>query len=188
MTPKAEFFAKLRLKIHTHQADVNTVFKPLRDTSLTWQPNSKEWSILLCFDHLIQTYAYYQAKLEQALTAPIKVQTILDTYRPSVWGRIYMAFALNPHFSFPTPDALRPTGSPQRVVLEQYLIKQQEMLNLLETLEEIDLNRTRIPIEKNVAFNLGDCVKILVYHDSLHIRQAYQVHKKANEALETKGR
>jgi hypothetical protein len=35
-----------------------------------------------------------------------------------------------------------------------------------------DLHGTAIPIAKGVQFNLGDVLKILVYHDELHIGQA----------------
>jgi hypothetical protein len=169
------FFAELRSIIRSHVADVANIFQPLDDAALMWRPNPKEWSILICFDHLNQTYNYYQAKIERALAAPFLVEANEDNYRPSVWGGIYMFFALNPRMSFPTPAALMPTLSPERAALEQYLTKQQELLHLLSQLDRVDLARTRIPIEKSVAFNLGDCLKILVYHDSLHIRQARNV-------------
>lgn len=39
----------------------------------------------------------------------------------------------------------------------------------------IDLCRTQVPIALGVRFNLGDCLKILVYHDALHLSQALHV-------------
>lgn len=175
MTTKTAFFADLVAHIHAHREDVTNVFQPLDNAALAWQPDPNEWSILICFDHLNQTYAYYQPKIAQALSAPVRVQSVADRYRPSFWGRVYMFFALNPRFSFPTPDALRPSDAPERTVLERYLIKQAELLDLLGRLDGVDLTRTRIPIERGITFNLGDCLKILVYHDSLHIGQAHGV-------------
>lgn len=174
-TTKAILLADLRSMIHAHQADVDAVFQPLDDATLAWRPSPKEWSILICFDHLNQTHAYYHAKIARALSAPVPVEGDKDAYRASFWGRIYMFFALNPRLSFPTPNALMPNTAPQRTVLADYLARQQTLLDLLKTLDNVDLSRTRIPIEKNVAFNLGDCLKILVHHDSLHIHQAHDV-------------
>ncbi len=175
VTAKSIFFADLRSMIHAHQADVTTIFQPLDDAILSWRPNAKEWSILICFDHLNQTHAYYNAKLARAMAAPARVADDTDSYRASIWGRIYMFFALNPRWSFPTPAQLAPNSTPTRTVLDDYLGNQQALLDLLKQLATVDLTQTRIPIERNVSFNLGDCLKVLVYHDALHIRQAHNV-------------
>lgn len=175
LTSKTLFFSDLRSTIQTHQNDVTHVFQRLDDSALKWQPKPTEWSILLCFDHLNQTYVYYEAKIRRALLEPVTVEGEVDRYRPSFWGAIYMFFALNPRWSFPTPDALLPNAAPERATLDDYLGRQQALLDLFGTLHDVDLCRTRIPIEKNVQFNLGDCLKILVYHDSLHIAQAHGV-------------
>lgn len=173
MPTKSDFFADLRTKIRDHQSDVVTVFQPLDDTALTWRPNAKEWSVLICFDHLLQTYGYYQPKIERALLAPQKENG--GGYRSSFWGSIYLFFALNPRWSFPTPNALMPSATPERAVFARYLAKEQRVLDLLQSLDGVDVTRTRIPIEKGITFNLGDCLRFLVYHDSLHIRQAHEV-------------
>ncbi len=175
MTAKSTFLADLRTHIATHQRDVQQIFRPLDDDMLTWRPGPKAWSILLCFDHLNQTHLYYQAKIARALAAPIVAEPERDEYRASFWGGVYMAFALNPRFSFPTPDVLAPSATPTRAALDDYLRKQDELLATLDQVATVDLMRTSIPIEKSVRFNLGDCLKILVYHDGLHIRQAHGV-------------
>ena len=58
------------------------------------------------------------------------------------------------------------------MVLEVYLAKQDGLLEILEQVDQIDLTRTPVPLEKGIKFNLGDCLKVLVYHDDLHIKQA----------------
>ena len=90
MTTKELFFTDLRKLMRAHQADVENNFLALDDRVLEQRPNPKEWSILLCFDHLNQTYTYYQAKMQRALTAPVLVDSTPDHYLPSFWGRIYM--------------------------------------------------------------------------------------------------
>lgn len=173
---KSAFFADLVAHIQAHSTQTQTDFVPLSLTQLQWSPAPKEWSILQCFDHLNQTHDYYMAKIQTALASqPPRAQTGQDIYRPSFWARIYMFFALNPRFTFPAPAATVPQAQPDARVLDIYLGKQQQLLSLLEEVEEIDLTRTILPIEKNVRFNLGDCLKILVYHDALHLRQAENI-------------
>jgi hypothetical protein len=172
---KEKFLAELTSQVEAHLAEVRTTFQPLEETLLTWRPAPKEWSILICFDHLNQTYLYYQEKIERAIATPTLVKGSNDEYHPSFWGNIYMYFALNPKWSFPTPAALMPALSPERSVLEKYQANQLELVDLFHQLDQVDLKDTRVPIEKGVSFNLGDCLKILVYHDSLHIRQAHKV-------------
>jgi hypothetical protein len=174
MPTKAVLLADVRTRIAAHQRDLRTVFAPLADTALCWRPDAKEWSILHCFDHLNHTHVYYRAKIDRAMAAPVGVKG-RDEYRASFWGGVYMFFALNPRFSFPTPDAIAPADVPARTALDVYLQKQDDLLATLDQLAGVDLIQTRIPIEKSVQFNLGDCLKILVYHDALHIRQAQGV-------------
>lgn len=83
-----------------------------------------------------------------------------------------MYFALNPRYSFPTAEAITPEPTASREVLAVYLTKQTSLLEILDQVDHVDLSKTPIPIEKGVKFNLGDCLKVLVYHDALHIGQA----------------
>ena len=61
-------------------------------------------------------------------------------------------------------------------MLNQYLAYQETLLQHLDEAAAVDLVKTMVPIEKFVRFNLGDCLKILVYHDELHIGQAQRVY------------
>jgi hypothetical protein len=174
--PREPFLADLRARIGQHVAQVETVFAELDDAPLAWKPAPKEWSILQCFEHLVLTYDYYRPKLERALAAPTPVAAGPDGYAPSGWGRVYMYFSLNPRYSFPAAEVIAPGKTmPDRAVFAAYLEREAELLRLLDTLDGIDLTRTRIPVEKGVRFNLGDVLKILVYHDEVHFLQAQRV-------------
>ncbi|MBE2221946.1 MAG: DinB family protein, partial [Anaerolineae bacterium] len=156
------------------------VFQSLSDEQLNWQPDPKEWSILQCFDHLNLTHAYYRPKIEAALQNPVKAKPDEDMYKPSFWGRIYMHFAFNPKYSFAAQGEMVPETARlelaetavSRQVLETYLNKQTELLQTLDQCADVDLRHTPIPIATGVKFNLGDVLKVLVYHDELHFGQA----------------
>ncbi len=177
---KHTLLADLHQRIATHCETVVNTFCPLDPVQLSWQPTAKgkaEWSILQCFDHLNLTHDYYRAKLAGPLTTAPQVHTEQDHYQPSFWGGIYMHFSLNPKYSFPSPEPITPTAQPDRQVLNAYLARQEQLLKLCEAVGPLDLVKTMVPIEKFVKFNLGDCLKILVYHDALHIGQAQRVYE-----------
>jgi hypothetical protein len=170
-----ELVTDLVARIEEHQRNVATLFEPLSEEQLLWQPDPKEWSILQCFDHLNLTHQYYMPKVTQALENAVSAAPGADRYAPSFWAGIYMHFAFNPRYSFSAPTGVVPGTALQRTVLNVYLEKQEALLRVLDRAPHIDLCRTRVPIAKGVSFNLGDCLKILVYHDGLHMRQACNV-------------
>ena len=172
---KSAFLTDLKARIHHHQTRATTVFQPLDTSLLEWQPLPKEWNILQCFDHLNLTHNYYHSRIKLAMRTPSLVSGERDRYKSSFWGRIYMHFAFNPNYSFPTAAEISPTTRPQLNVLDVYLDNQQTLLAFLDQVGRVDLTKTPIPIEKGVKFNLGDCLKILVYHDDLHFGQAQQI-------------
>jgi hypothetical protein len=173
---KSEFFGDLHTRIHRHVETVQASFLELDLDQLNQPPQAGEWSILQCFDHLNLTHDYYRAKMAPSLANPVPA-SVPDLYSPSFWGRIYMHFAFNPRYSFPSPAFVRPeaTSALSRDVLTNYLTRQEELLQLLAEAGQIDLRRTTLHVEKIVNFNLGDCFKVLVYHDGLHMGQAERV-------------
>jgi hypothetical protein len=174
---KSALLQDLRGHIHQHCAVVEGTFQPLSKTHLNWQYDSKQWSIGQCFDHLNLTHDYYRPRIDAAMANPTPASAP-DTYAPSFWGRIYMRFAFNPRYSFPAPSVVVPASEMDAGVLEAYLQKQRELLSTLDQVSNVDLSAAPILIKAGVAFNLGDALKILVYHDALHIRQAGDVLKR----------
>ncbi len=176
MTSKPDFLADLRGRIHQHADQVQRVFLELDDAQLAWRPQPGEWNVLQCFDHLNLTHDYYAPKIAGGLAQRCPANPAADSYAPSFWGRIYMHFSFNPKYSFPAPSAVVPAAdSLGRDVLRRYLAKQETLLKTLDAVAAINLCATTVPVEKFVRFNLGDCLKILVYHDRLHIGQAERV-------------
>jgi hypothetical protein len=174
---KSALLRDLRGHIHQHCAIVEAAFQPLSNTHLNWQYDSKQWSIGQCFDHLNLTHAFYRPRVDTAMARPTPARNP-DLYKPSFWGGIYMHFAYNPKYSFPAPSVVVPASELDAGVLKAFLQKQRELLSTLDRVDTINLNAAPIPIKSVVSFNLGDALKILVYHDALHIRQADSVLKR----------
>ena len=168
---KNAFLKDLRGHIHQHCAIVEAAFQPLSNTHLNWRGDSKQWSIGQCFDHLNLTHAYYRSRIDPVLRTPAPARDP-DEYQPSFWAGIYMRFAFNPRFSFPAPSAVTPASELNAGVIQTYLQNQRDLLDILDAVQSLDLNDLPIPIKTGVSFNLGDALRIVVYHDALHLRQA----------------
>lgn len=173
MIAKNRFLAGLRRGVREHCAWVTTTLAALDVAQLRWQPSTRDWSILHCFEHMNLTHDYYRPKIQQALAQPVTDQTDY-TYTPSFWGRMYMHFAFNPRYSFAAPAGTVPSA-PQRAVLADCLAHQGRLVGMLHAADKVDLRRTRVPISPGVAFNFGDCLRVLVQHDELHVAQARRV-------------
>ena len=169
---KFDFLNDLETHIQRHNKVVAEVFQPLDSDQLNWRYVRKEWNIAQCFDHLNLTHEYYAPKIEASLAISKPADSQQDLYKPSFWGRIYMYFAFNPKFSFPTAEEITPQSESDLLVLDIYLEMQEALVEILNQVEKIDLRRTPVPLEKGINFNLGDCLKVLVHHDDLHIEQA----------------
>jgi hypothetical protein len=170
---KPDFLADLRHHIQQHCHTIAQRYAELDDTLLAQPPAPGEWSVLQCIDHLNLTHDYYRPRIEAALAAP-KPAGRSDLYRPSFWGRIYMHFAFNPKRSFATAAEITPSPANRanRDLFAAYLARQTQLLGWLDNIGWVDVVKTAVSIERGVKFNLGDCLKILVYHDSLHLDQA----------------
>ena len=170
---RAAFLDDLRARVERHGEILRREFLPRSEEALMQVPAPGSWSVSQCFDHLVATHAYYRPKIEEALEGEGEGEaSASDDYRPSFWGRIYMFFALDSRWSFKVAAEMAPEAAPGPEALEAYQERLESLALLLESLGEVGLSETRVPIERGVAFNLGDCLRVLVYHDALHFKQA----------------
>ena len=154
---------------------VRNEFAALGSDELLWHPSSKDWNILQCFDHLNETHSYYARRIQAAERQSLPAAGADAPYNPSFWGRIYMNFAFNPRLSFPARGEIAPGTNLSPAVLETWFAHQVTLLAWFQEGAQTDLSATRIPIERRVAFNLGDVLSILIRHNNLHIGQAQRV-------------
>lgn len=173
--PKGKFLSDLRVQAQYNRAAAHGCFKPLDPGALTWRPKPRTWNILQCFDHLNATHDYYQPRIAEAMANPVAPAHTEDQYAPSLWGRIYMFFALKPWLSFPTAAVIAPAPILGPEVLDRFIANCGALASLLKEATTLDVSAMRVRIDKGVAFNLGDCLKVLVHHDGLHINQAKRV-------------
>lgn len=172
-TPQPAFLTDLRARCEEHAQILARSFEPLDLDRLNAAPAPRAWSPLACFEHLSLTHDYYRPRIAAAIAGQLMPGADGEGYRPSFWGAIYMHFAFNPRLSFPTIPQITPAPGPlPRAVLQSYRERLDGLMQSLAAAEDLDLSRSRVPIAPGIRFNLGDCLKISVYHDRLHIDQA----------------
>ena len=169
------FLADLTARIHDQCEQVETLFLPLSERQLNWQPSPKEWSILQCVDHLNKTNRFYMGRIKRALQAARPTSGGPDDYKPSFWAGVYIRFAFNPRLSFPSPRQSVPESTLNLDTLTDYLAFQDNLLSLMKGVRNVSLTMTRTPLFKGITYNLGDYLKVLIYHDGLHMGQARRV-------------
>lgn len=132
------------------------------------------WSIAQCLDHLNAYGHHYLPTMRNAMASH---QGYAEMYRPT-WLGNYFTKMLDPDSGkrkiktfkkYDPPRAL----DPQAVVAE-FIRQQEELLTLLRTAAQKDLNAIRIPttLSRFIRMNLGDTFRFLIAHNERHVRQA----------------
>jgi hypothetical protein len=155
-------------------------FRSLDDTTLTQRPENGGWTILECVAHL-NLYASFYNKVFQQQVDSGKARTE-QPYRPGYLGS-RSAESMLPDaqgkLSMPmaTMKKMNPKGKDlDRTIIDRLIDQQRVLLDLLEKMESIDLNRNRcaltIPVLK---FRLGDTLRFHIYHNERHLQQAQRL-------------
>lgn len=152
---------------------------------LNAKDSPESWSALECIEHLNLYGDFYLPEVEMRIResgyAPQKIFT------SRLLGD-YFAESMLPKGKMRKMKTFRdknPLGSRlDKEVLTKFIEQQHKLLELLKESEEVSLNRTRtsISISRWLKLKLGDTLRILVYHNQRHMKQA----KRALRAVEVK--
>lgn len=141
--------------------------------------NSKDspesWSALECIEHLNLYGNFYLPEIEMRIResgyAPQKIFTsrlLGDYFAESMLPKEKMR-------KMKTFRDKNPLGSRlDKEVLTEFIEQQHKLLELLKESQEVSLNKTRtsISISKWLKLKLGDTLRVLVYHNQRHMKQA----------------
>ena len=71
-----------------------------------------------------------------------------------------------------------PIGSKlDKSTIDNFILQQEQILNLLEKAREVDLNKTKtaISISKWIKLKMGDTFRVVIYHNERHLVQANKI-------------
>ena len=142
--------------------------------ALDWNPPEGGWSVAQVFEHLCvatDDYLTVLRPLVDGLSANDKPRADL-TWRPSFAGGLLAKSMVSPR-KVSAPNAWQPGPSPRPNVIEEFLVRQQELSRLIARSANSEWNRARLasPVSFLVRMNIGDAFTILVRHAERHFRQ-----------------
>lgn len=152
-------------------------FKSLSHKDLNQRNSPGSWSVLECLEHLNRYGNFYLPEIDKRINAS---QLSKNEVFKSGWLGNYFALSmlpgengkLNKMKTFKSMNPLHQTLTVR--VIDQFLVQQREILHLLERAMERDLTAvsTSISISKLIKLRLGDTLRVVVYHNQRHVRQA----------------
>ncbi|TBX66998.1 DinB family protein [Flavobacterium silvisoli] len=153
------------------------VFQKLEEHQLRQKTHPEAWSVLECIDHLNRYYTFYLPALKKAIqTAQTKAGN--SSFKTGILGQFFVKLMEPKAGKIKKMKALaqmNPVNSNvQPEVLQQFITHQEELLSLLETSRNLNLNAVQVPtaMSKWVTISLGDTFRFIVVHNERHLLQA----------------
>jgi hypothetical protein len=162
--------------IESQLAEVNNLYKNQPAEILLRPAADGGWSIAQCLEHLNTYSAWYNAKIQAALTDRKNVPG--STTFKSGWLGAYLTNMIKQDATKKKYKAMaqhRPTEQlDARQVIESFLTNQQTLLQLIKKAAGADLECIRITttISAMIRLKLGDVLQFLVAHQDRHLSQA----------------
>jgi hypothetical protein len=151
-----------------------------KEDLLNLKSSPESWSALECIDHLNNYGRFYLPEIEGAISK-INAPSVFY-FKSGFIGNVF-AKAMLPKEKLTvmsSPSNMDPSrGTLTKDVLNTFLVQQKNYLDILDQSKNKNLNKSRIKvtISKWVRINLGDALRINVYHNERHILQALKASK-----------
>lgn len=168
---------RLETELRSQLAEVRAIFVPLDPETLRRRPNPEAWNILESLAHLNQFADDYLPLMQRAIhRAKARQWAPGDPVRYTARGQrmVRRADPANGKF-YRTAKRYNFSHLPVGVeVLKAFIIKNEQLLRVLQAAREVDINRALVP--KAHAwfgrFTLGNLLEFLVAHTQRHLAQA----------------
>jgi len=174
----------------------------LSDEQLNWKESDEKWSIAECLLHLnYVAESHFPATLKAIANKKSKKSSAITNFRRSWLGhRIVGGVRLGTNNQVNKPVEASQKYNPQnqssskidgQEVLKQFFKHQNSLLQMLQDSKTLNIQKIRVPVAFGglVRIQLGDVLKILVYHTERHVVQAqrilYHDHFPGNTSLDS---
>ncbi|PWN69387.1 DinB family protein [Chryseobacterium phosphatilyticum] len=162
---------------HLHFAET-LLIRPEKE--LNNRMSADSWSTLECLEHLNRYGDFYIPEINRHISATGKDPQL--TFRPGFLGNYFVKMIqpkekLN---SMKTIKEMNPVHTQlDKKVIEKFVKQQEELLELLWTARNVDLEKvkTGVSISRWIKLKLGDTFRFVIFHNARHIAQAKRVLK-----------
>jgi hypothetical protein len=161
---------------------------PINDEQLNWRESNEKWSIAECLLHLNYVSEYYfPATLKAIDNNKSKKKSAIPTFQRGWLGhRIVGSVRLGTNNKINKPVQAPQKYNPQKhssskidghEIIKQFLEHQNSLLQMLQDSKRLNIQNIRVPIALGglIRIQLGDMLKILVYHTERHVVQAQRI-------------
>ncbi|MFT5647075.1 MAG: hypothetical protein ACI976_001764, partial [Aureispira sp.] len=163
-------------------------FPNLSSDQLNWREHADKWSIAECLMHLNHVADYYLPATVKAIkNAKIKESSPKEQFTRGWLGHCYASkFRLNldnqmkSNIESPSKYDPRSTSSSTvdgKKIIANFLERQQTLQLVLQDSRGVNIQKTRVYTSFGglVSIQLGDMLKILIYHTERHTVQAQRI-------------
>ncbi len=180
LTPEKLLKALLETTLENLKAVEHFKSEPME--ILNWRQDSESWSILECIEHLNKYGGFYIPEIKNKIETSKYVSS--ELFRSNWLGRYFSKMvSYNENSSkMKTFKSMNPLNSKLTIqTLEKFKSQQYQIIELLNKSKNVDLDKTKtaISISKLIKLRLGDSLRVLVYHNERHVKQAEKVLGKA---------
>ncbi|CAN5159030.1 DinB family protein [soil metagenome] len=151
--------------------------------ALNWRVDPQSWSVLECVEHLNLYGDFYLPEIERVSSKSTYASE--PVFKSGILGN-YFAEMMLPRPGFKKIKTFKdknPLGSElEKTSIEKFILQQDKLTALLEKASHVSLNRTKaaISLSKYVKLKLGDILRVVVYHNQRHLKQAKRVLEQMN--------
>ena len=178
---RRELMADLKARTHQNIEELAS-FSDLSSAELNHRNAPQSWSILECLAHLNLYGDFYLPEIDNCIK---HAQASDNEDFKSGWLGNYFALSmlpgengkLNKMKTFKSMNPIHKSLSTD--VLVTFKNQQQELLRLLDLAGQVDLSKvkTSISISRWIKLKLGDTLRVVIYHNQRHMKQASNVLK-----------
>jgi hypothetical protein len=175
-----EALSELVAKANAILNEILADFSRLSEQQLNWKPDTNQWSIAQCFDHLVTANRAYFPIFETILKRE-KQNTFWESlpWLPAFWGKMLIkAVAPESARKLKAPTVFHPSSSRiDGAVIQRFIDQQNQVIGYLKATEGLDVEKVIIssPVTKFITYSLLDAYRIIINHERRHLNQASRV-------------
>ncbi|GAA0528970.1 DinB family protein [Chitinophaga japonensis] len=172
---------QLQLQVKGLSSAVEEKLLHLPAQVLQLPPAQDKWSAVQCLEHLNTYSRFYLPHLATAIQLGRARQLPpVPVFKSSWLGNLFTRLMQpKPDGSLPVrmpaPKNARPVpGLDAAPVLNEFMVSQQQLLQLLEMARSTSLQQLKVPTSLNdwLKFSLGDTFRFFIAHEERHVQQA----------------
>ena len=155
-------------------------FKTRSFEALNYHPAPGTWSVLECIEHLNYYGNFYLPEMEKQIAASSYPSE--EFFKSGFLGN-YFAKSMRPKEKLNKMKTLKSQDPLNKqldgAVLDVFVDHQLQLISLLKKAKKVSLTKTKtnISITKYLRLRLGDTLRVVIYHNQRHIKQAQNVLK-----------